>query len=344
MATINANRANLQRQIEGIADDLNYGFGTNIGGGVLFLGTWRWFDLAGKPALPELPALAVNASMRTAIDHRFATGLDGRVQTLFNAFSSARRVVDECVQAGNQRRIDGFTKQALANALAASAAPLLPRLRTATKSVLSIASRVAEVKSRLAKEMVQATDEAHLAAELDLTGVPAADEAQTTRPLSRDAQTEAVVAATFDCAILGALRPLEPGDRQSLIDGRRIPDTLADPRVVAAVFRAPRVLVPLKDDELTAYARLAFLQHWPLSASVVNEVNGMIHECRIVLAEAAKQVGALLDAEKPLDVFDRFDAADGRWLLEQLAPTDQTAFNKLGDMVGAPTSRGSIAL
>lgn len=78
--------------------------------------------------------------------------------------------------------------------------------------------------------------------------------------MTNDLESKSVAAvlerAIFDVAVVQALKPLRPFERDLVLQQRILPDQLNDPRVLAAIARAPAALVPLRPDEREAVAEI----------------------------------------------------------------------------------------
>jgi hypothetical protein len=332
MAEIRTRRAGIN-EMAGVAERLDTDFGTGPDGALLRLGRWSW-DLAsdGQGALPALPALTQKATPREQRDHRFAEGLRLTLPaTLFKAFMTGRRAIERATTYRAELMTDGYTAAVLVRKLQAEGALILPDLATATKDGMKAEGRVAEVRRALAEQQFadEAEDAGFLAA-LDLQGTGAPEPGEKP-PMKREEATRALTQAVYDVAVVQALTPLTQVERALVMEGRALPDRLADARVLAAVFRSPSVLVPLKTDERQAVAKLAFALYWPLTHKVAAQLDEAVHVVREVLGQAVLCTGGLL-AGKPLDAFRQIPHPGGAWLLEPMASYDRATAQVLAEL------------
>lgn len=333
MAETHTRRATLE-QMAGSAHDLSVIFGSGPGGELLRMGHWAWqLNADGRGTLPELEPLPRSFSNRESRDHRMAEGMRATLpSSLFEAFMASRRAIERATTYPHELRHEGYSGQALQRKLTREGDLILPDLKTATEAAMKADDRVAEVRRTLGAETLTTEDEdgAFLAA-LGMSDPPAVREGTMPRAEAVATVTSAVQRSIFDAAVVQALQPLNPADRALLLDERALPKQIDDPRVVAAIFRAPAVLSPLKPDERAALARMAFKTNWPKVHAVTAAVDEMVRVSREVLGEAVYLTGGML-TDKPLDAFVRIGAQAGAWLLVPMAQRNAAAAQKLREL------------
>ena len=325
MAVISSERAGLQDMLHGAAGALKYDAGTDPSGRLLLLGRWTWFDADGDPGLRVLPRLATTASPRLKRDHRTAEELRaGWVRPIHDAFMTSRLICDWAVQQLHEIGQDRVMPKVIAQMLAERAEVKFPEFDRAIRKLVQARDRLNEVRATLAREAVAVEDQSTFATMLQIDSITAPDDDDKSDAAQlRSEATKAMTSAVFDVAICQSLRPLDETDKQLLIERRALPKSLDDPRVLAAIFRSPRPLIPLTDEEMQAAAEMGFAKNWPLTAKVADAVAEMIDETRVVAAQAACELGGMLDRMRPHDIFKRI--AGGLWLLEQRALHDEAA-------------------
>ena len=303
------------------AADLSYISGTTSDGKVIRYGLWRW----SPDGLPELPKLPSGATARQRRDHRFAEGLRSEMpDLLLKSLLNLRETIAHGVEAEIALRADGYSGKAIAGERVKIGKKMCVHIGDAIERAADASRRLAKARQTLASEGLATKDSDRFLAELGV------DDRAEELP---DETTRAVTSAVYDTAILAALRPLEQIEKTLLFanSGARLPRQLDDPRVLAAVFRAPRVLVPLSDDELRRVAHLAFRANWPKVAAVALVIEEMLDQVRQVAGEALRLAGNYLD---PTNEWDAFRAVPGgRWALEPLVDVDPKArlvFEDLG--------------
>lgn len=333
MAETRTRRVTLEH-MAGSAHDLSVIFGSGPGGELLRMGHWSWqLNAEGGGALPELEPLPRSFTARESRDHRLADGLRVALPpSLFDAFMAGRRAIERATTYPRELRTEGYSGQALQRKLTREGELILPDLKTATEAAMKAEDRAAEVRRTLGAETLTTEDEdgAFLAA-LGMGDPPAVREGTMPRAEAVATVTSAVQRSIFDAAVVQALQPLSPADRSLLLEERALPKQLDDPRVVAAVFRAPAVLSPLKPDERAALARMAFKMNWPKVHAVAAAIDEMVRVSREVLGEAVYLVGGML-TDKPMDAFVRIGAQAGAWLLVPMAPRNAAAAQELREL------------
>lgn len=299
----------LAHQMTQAAQDFAYAVGTGPGGELLPLGAWRWS--VDKP-LPDLPPLPRGASQRQQRDQRIAESLQTQPEALLEMLRICREIVAESVQAEVGLRNDGYSGKALGSALVTRGEALLERFKGAIGRAALVAERVSKVRRDLAAEGFETDDADRYLRSLSL------EPGESENAAARDSSV-AVQTAVYDVAIVNKLAPLSAAERTLVLEARDLPPMLKDPRVLAALFRAPRPLLPYDDDELRGIASLAFLRNWPRTSLVTRALDQMIEAVRPAAGTALLQVGRMLDATQPYGAFARVPG--GLWALEPLAET-----------------------
>lgn len=302
-------------EMRGVAERLEFAFGTDSNGALIDLGIVKppWFvDADGRLQLPPLPSLPEGASESARRDDSVASGLRlNSPSDLGEALLAARRAIERATTRHIELAADGYTGNALGRAMTNAGDALLPAdprsrrdgdapdLRRAIATVRRIEERMATLQNEF---------------ESVLAGRG-----------SDDGVEVVVERAIFDAALVQALKPLSAADRHLLIERRSMPEHLSDARIVAALFRAPAALSPLRQDEMTAVAQMSFARIWPKTSQVASSLSEMSGTVRKVLATAVLEVGKLIAPSKPHDAFKRISTSDARWMLDVLAPSDPRA-------------------
>lgn len=309
----------LQSEMQQHARDLNYIFGSDADGRMLRLGMWRW----GSDGMPELPRLPSSATPRQARDHRLASALrDGMPPLLLGALLTLREAIAHGVAAEIELREEGYARSALDKQRVAIGRKMVEHVRRAVTDAASAANTVAEYRQKLASEGFDIKDVDRYLATLGLAerAKEPADEASAT-----------IQSAIFDVAIVQSLKPLTQVESAMLREDHNVlPKQIDDPRVLQAIFRAPRPLLPYSDADLRQIARVAFMNFWPQVAAVSTVVEAMLEQLRIVAAEALRLAGRFLDGTNPYNAFREVE--HGRWALELLIDEDPRARETFEDL------------
>lgn len=311
-------------EMRGVADKLEYTFGTSDDEQLVKLGRWDFIiNSEGEGEFFDLPPLPADATARQRRDDRYAQGLRlNHPAFLLRALMTARRAIERAITIRGELISDGYAPggPSMVRKLASVGELLIPQLAEAVKTTMAAEARVAEVRRTLAAEQIanELEDEGFMAA----LGLMEADAKKAKQAELEADSVKAAVAgvqrAVFDVAVVQALKPLTNPERAIVMDGRALPEQLADPRVLAAIFRAPSALLPLKRDELQAVARMAFAMNWPRTFKVAGWIEEAVPSIRETLGEAIYRTGGLL-SDKPLDAFSRIPAPGGAWALEPMA-------------------------
>jgi hypothetical protein len=289
--------------------NLQFAVGTGPQGQVLNMGAWGW---PPETALPELQPLLRDATPRQRRDHRFAEGLRSvGPSALFDCLLACREIMADVVEVDIKLRADGYGGNALVNAKADRGESLLTKFRGVIGKASGVQDRLNAVRADLASEYFETGDANRYLSTLGLRE-PADSEADPPKETA-----VAVQAAVYDVAIAQALKPLTPAEKTQVLEQRALPAQLNDPRVLAALFRAPLMLLPFDDDEMRGIAALAFARNWPKTASVAGAVSKMLDVVQPVAGEALWLVGQMIDPTKPAQVFERVPG--GAWALQPLA-------------------------
>jgi hypothetical protein len=322
MAEIKTMRA-LERQMRAAAKNLEFDFGTGTKGEVVFLGRWPWGTEYGRQ-LPELPALTRDATPRQRRDHRFAESLrTQQPEALFKTLLACRTVIAEIVEREIEFRAEGYSGKALEIVQKKFVDELLMMVGGTVAGAAAAAELLAKLKSDLTTEALKAKDVDNYLAAFGYEG----EESEADPP----GETQvAVQSAIFDAEIARALKPLTPAEKTTIAEGRALPKQLDDPRVLAAIFRVPAVLLPYDAAEMRQIAELAFRRSWPKTAAVALVVAEMIETVRPVAATAVLMVGRLSNPANPYDTFRQVPRA--RWALEHLVNTHPQAREVYDDL------------
>ncbi len=308
----------LANQMRAAAKNLNVAFGDDGTGAVIPMGAWRW----DGDALPELPALQRDATARQRRDHRYAESL--RTQQpgrLLGALVGLREATAEAVEGEIDLRAEGYSGKVLDKQRIALGERVLNMASAAVGTAQNVADRLAQVRRDLAREAFETGDPDRYMKTLGL------DDEEREPP---NETAIAVQQAIFDTAILGALKPLTPAERTVLMDGRALPKQLDDARVLAAVFRGPRPLLPFDDEELRAIASLSFLKGWPKTSSTSVVIEEMLAQVQPVAGQALLMAGRFIDSTNPYDAFRRVPG--GRWAIQSFVHTDHRAADVAADL------------
>lgn len=313
MAEIKTLRATAA-QMKAAATQLEYDFGTGMAGEVIFLGHWPSpLDADGDPDLPELPPVPTHSTPRQRRDHRFAESLRReQPKVLLKTLLACRQVIGDAIAAEIELRGEGYTDKALAKMLAKHGAFLLESIGGVIGLARNSSDRLAEIRRTLAGELQGSLDAGKFLKALD-SGI-ADDDSEADK---RGDTEVAVQTAIYDMAIVQMLKPLDPSDDGLVMERRQLPKQLDDPRVLAAIFRAPSALLPYTEDQMKAIAALAFERNWPKTAMMAGVVEAMLEQVRPVAGHALLLIGRLIDPANPYDAFRRV-AAGGRWALEPM--------------------------
>lgn len=312
MAEIKTLRA-LDRQMRAAAKNLEFDFGSGTRGELVFLGRWPWGTEYGRQ-LPELPPLAKDATPRQRRDHRFAESL--RTQqpaALLKTLLACRTAIAEIVEREIELRAEGYSGKALTLQQTKAGAELLTMVASPVGGAAAAAELLGNMKRDLTTETLKAKNVDNYLAEFGFEG---GSESEADPP----GETQvAVQSAIFDAEIARALKPLTPADKTMLAEGRMLPKQINDPRVLAAIFRVPAVLLPFDAAEMRQIAELAFRTSWPKTSAVAMVVEEMIANVQPVAGTAVLMLGRLTNPESPFDTFRQVPG--GRWALHALLPT-----------------------
>lgn len=298
----------LAHEMRSAAGNLNYIMGTDWDRVKLVpLGRWTW----DVEKLPELPKLSAEATPQQARDHRGAQMiLRVHPPALLRALMVSRLILGEAIQRYQELTTEGYTKQALDKQLQQFGKGLLSDVGGVIGEAARVSRAMADFRRDLAKEFFAMADANSFLGNLDLEGVKEADDARVT-------ETQvAVQSAIFDAEIARALKPLTPADRALVIENRALPKQIDDARVLSAIFRVPRALVPFADDEMRAIAKLAFARQAPKSAAASTVIDEMIEVVRPIAGSAIHRIGMLRDPGNPYDTFR--DVKGGMWALQPM--------------------------
>jgi len=298
----------LEHQMRTAATDLRFSIGTGPDGSMVNLGRWTW---PIERPLPELPPLPRDVTPRQRRDHHYAEGLrTSAPPELFAALITCREILADVVEIDKKLRADGYSGNALSRIVVERGQSLLRKFQGVIGKAENVQDRIDEVRRDLAREHFDTADANRYMQSL---GLRDDDETETDRPRET---AVAVQTAVYDVAIVQALKALTPPERTLVLEERELPKVLSDPRVLSAVFRAPRALMPFDDEELRGIAALAFRSNWPKTAAVTAAVSAMLEALRPPAGDALLSVGRMIDPAQPFEVFRRVPG--GRWALEPL--------------------------
>jgi len=250
------------------------------GGAPRFLGRW----LAGEPVgsssftkLPKVPPLGEAKDARDRLDILTAgKGLGAKPRLLFDAWAEARGALNNFALADRRLTEAGFTHDALRDALWREAGKdTIATLRETAGVAFDAHDFIEKARAKLAAESFEPE------------------------------QTEAERAA-FDVALATKYASLPHAERLAWC-------YRGDPRILAALTRAPRAISEIADAELDEMRERHIATHFPHSLETFEALEKCIDPPRRTVAEGLQIVGSAC-GWKPAELVEGWGAA-GQWIV-----------------------------
>lgn len=245
-------------------------------GRTAFLGRWVVGRPVGSTAfekLPRVPPLGEAKDPGQRLDFLTAGKLIGmKPRLLFDAWAEARAALNEFVMVENRLMAAGFNHSALQGELwRQSGKDTLAVLRETAATAFDAHQDVAQARTRLGAEYGEPKDQ------------------------------DAAAVAAFDVALAQKYASAEPLGRAQMRDR-------TDPRVLAALTRAPRAISEITDAELAEMRERHIEVHFPYSAAAFEALEDCIDAPRRCVAEGLHIVGTSC-GKKPAELVEGWGGA-----------------------------------
>lgn len=295
-------------------------FANSGGRNAINVGGWRW---GAATPLPPLPPVVSGGTFEQREDLRTARSLERRSPKLLQVLALSGEILVEAAQGESELRAEGFTANALANALAQQSEEFRKeRFGDSILEAAQAAGALTKARRDLASLGFRVSDGDGYLRALELDD-PGKDDGGSSREAASAAQT-----AVYDMAIANKLKPLSSAERALVLNETELPRVLDDDRVLAALFRSPRAMLPFDNDEMRAIASMAFVRTWPQTALIAGAMEKMAEGIRPVVGRTLLTLGKRLNPNDPYEAFMK--TPGGRWALEPLAPSlGSSAMNAL---------------